>query len=115
MTLFAHDVRGRMKSKKDDLSKNQTNILSVIYGFIQIAAEEKQTAFILKTKKILSYDENATEMMWLWKSEEDFFQGIIDTLKHNGFKVRFLKYLTYEGTEDNSIIVDWSVKEECCV
>ena len=108
MSLFAHDVRGHMESKKDSLSKNQTNTLSVIYGFIQIAAEEKQTAFIMKTKKILSYDDNSREMMWLWKSEEEFFKDIIEVLESNGFNVHFWKYSIVEGEEDNFIVVDWA-------
>ena len=110
MTLFAHDVRGRMESKKDDLSKNQKNILSVIYGFIQIAAEEKQTAFVMKTSKILSYDDQINEMLWLWKSEKDFFKGIIGVLKTNGFNAQFIRYASTGGSEYNSIVVDW--KEE---
>ena len=107
MTLFAHDVRGRMASKKDSLSKNQTSILSIIYGFIQIAAEEKRYSFVIKTKKLLSYDDTALEMLWLWKSEKEFFSGIMDTLKDNGFKVTFIKYNTSDNEEDNSIVVDW--------
>ena len=107
MSLFAHDVRGRMESRKDFLSKNQTSIISIIYGFIQIAAEEKQQAFVMKTSKILSYDDQASEMLWLWKSEKEFFKDIIDTLKANGFNARFITYTISGGSEDNSIVVDW--------
>ena len=112
MSLFAHDVRGSMESRKDHLSKNQTNVLSIIYGLIQIAAEEKQQAFVMKTSKILSYDDQASEMLWLWKSEKEFFKGIIDTLKADGFNAKFIKYTLSDGSEDNSIVVDWKLTEE---
>ena len=112
MSLFAHDVRGSMESRKDHLSKNQTNIIAVIYAFIEIAAEEKQQAFAMKTSKILSYSDKASEMMWLWKSEEEFFKGIIDMLKVNGFNAKFIRYTLYDGSEDNSIVVDWKLTEE---
>ena len=107
MSLFAHDVRGRMESRKNHLSKNQTNVLSIIYGLIQIAAEEKQQAFVMKTSKILSYDDQASEMMWLWKSEKEFFSDIIDVLKANGFNAKFIW-----GSEDNYLVVDWKHTED---
>ena len=109
MSLFAHDVRGHMESKKGQLSKNQANVISVIYSFIQIAAEEKQQAFVMKTSKILSYSDQASEMMWLWKSEKEFFSGIIDVLRTNGFNAKFIQYAMSGGSEDNSIVVDWAV------
>ena len=112
MSLFAHDVRGSMESKKDHLSKNQTTIIAVIYTFIKTLAEEKQQAFVMKTSKILSYSDQASEMMWLWKSEEEFFKGIIDTLKADGFNAKFIKYTLSDGSEDNSIVVDWKLTEE---